>query len=110
MWVNPSGVAFAHIRRSDLIRIDCDGKVLDGGKNRLVNRAALVIHVAGKLFPSLVLLVDLGSLLTVRKMQSILPDLTSFVQLMRTLLMDEHFRYLVSHCRSRHRMVLLSRM
>lgn len=46
MWVNPFGVAFTHIRRSDLIRIDYDGKVLDGGSVRLVNRAAVLIHAA----------------------------------------------------------------
>ena len=46
MWVNPFGVAFRHIRRSDLIRIDYDGKVLEGGSVKLVNRAAVLIHAA----------------------------------------------------------------
>jgi ribulose-5-phosphate 4-epimerase/fuculose-1-phosphate aldolase len=46
MWVNPFGIAFNHIRRSDLLRIDYDGKVLDGGSNKLVNRAAVLIHAA----------------------------------------------------------------
>ena len=46
MWVNPFGVAFQHIRRSDLIRVDYDGKVLDGGSVKLVNRAAILIHAA----------------------------------------------------------------
>nr|POE63123.1 meiotically up-regulated gene 14 protein [Quercus suber] len=46
MWVNPFGTAFSHIRRSDLIRIDYDGKVLGGGSARLVNRAAVLIHAA----------------------------------------------------------------
>ncbi|KAE9373201.1 class II aldolase/adducin domain protein [Stipitochalara longipes BDJ] len=46
-WVNPFGVAFSLIRRSDLIRLDYDGKVLTGsGKQKLVNRAALLIHAA----------------------------------------------------------------
>ena len=47
-WVNPFGMAFSLIRRSDLIRLDYDGKVLGGsGKQKLVNRAALLIHAAG---------------------------------------------------------------
>jgi ribulose-5-phosphate 4-epimerase/fuculose-1-phosphate aldolase len=46
MWVNPFGVAFHTMRRSDLIRIDYDGKVLEGGAVKLVNRAALLIHAA----------------------------------------------------------------
>lgn len=46
MWVNPFGLAFNRMRRSDLIRIDYDGKVLEGGKNKLVNRAAVLIHAA----------------------------------------------------------------
>lgn len=46
MWVNPFGVAFQHIRRSDLVRIDYDGKVLEGGKIKLINRAAVLIHAA----------------------------------------------------------------
>ena len=36
------------MKRSDLIRIDHSGKVLEGGKNRLVNRAAIMIHAASK--------------------------------------------------------------
>ena len=34
------------MRRSDLLRIDYEGKVLDGGPNKLVNRAAILIHAA----------------------------------------------------------------
>lgn len=44
MWVNPFGIAFRNIRASDLLRIDYDGNVLDGGATRLVNRAAVLIH------------------------------------------------------------------
>jgi hypothetical protein len=41
-------MAFSHIRRSDLIRLDYDGKILTGsGKQRLVNKATLFIHAAG---------------------------------------------------------------
>lgn len=32
------------MRRSDLVRIDYDGKVLEGGPVKLVNRAAIKIH------------------------------------------------------------------
>lgn len=46
MWVNPFGNAFKDIRRSDLIRIDYHGHVLEGGPNKLVNRAAVLIHAA----------------------------------------------------------------
>lgn len=46
MWVNPFGQAFSHMRRSDLLRIDYDGHVLEGGPNKLVNRAAILIHSA----------------------------------------------------------------
>jgi len=46
MWVNPFGRAFSQMRRSDLIRIDYDGNVLEGGPNKLLNRAAVLIHAA----------------------------------------------------------------
>jgi len=46
MWVNPFGVSFNKIRRSDLVRIDHTGNVLEGGQVKLVNRAAIMIHVA----------------------------------------------------------------
>jgi ribulose-5-phosphate 4-epimerase/fuculose-1-phosphate aldolase len=47
LWVNPFGVSFTHMRRSDLVRIDHEGNVLEGGQVKLVNRAAIMIHVAG---------------------------------------------------------------
>lgn len=47
MWVNPFGVSFNHIRRSDLVRIDYKGNVLEGGSVQLINRAAVLIHAAG---------------------------------------------------------------
>lgn len=45
-WVNPFGTAFSQIRRSDLILVNHEGKVVDGGKNRLLNTAAYMIHAA----------------------------------------------------------------
>ncbi|KAK5193282.1 hypothetical protein LTR99_006832 [Exophiala xenobiotica] len=45
-WVNPFGVAFSHIKRSDLILVDHEGKVIDGGPCRLLNTAAYMIHAA----------------------------------------------------------------
>ncbi|KAK2786026.1 hypothetical protein FQN52_008022 [Onygenales sp. PD_12] len=45
-WVNPFGVAFAHINASDLIQVDHEGVVIDGGKVRLLNTAAYMIHAA----------------------------------------------------------------
>jgi ribulose-5-phosphate 4-epimerase/fuculose-1-phosphate aldolase len=41
-WVNPFAMNFRQITASDLIRVDHDGRVLDG--RRPVNRAAFVIH------------------------------------------------------------------
>jgi ribulose-5-phosphate 4-epimerase/fuculose-1-phosphate aldolase len=46
MWVNPFGVSFHQMRRSDLVRIDYDGKILEGGPVKLINRAAIKIHGA----------------------------------------------------------------
>lgn len=46
-WVNPFGISFKQIKRSDLVRIDHNGKVIDGGPWRLINRAAVMIHSAG---------------------------------------------------------------
>ena len=43
---SPFGVAFKEMRKSDLLRIDHDGRVLEGGPVKLVNRAAVLIHVA----------------------------------------------------------------
>lgn len=36
-WVNPFGMHFSMIRDEDLIRVDHEGKVVDGGKNRRLN-------------------------------------------------------------------------
>jgi hypothetical protein len=49
-WVNPFGVPFAQMRRSDLVRINHVGEVVDGGSVRLINRAAVMIHAAGRFF------------------------------------------------------------
>ncbi|OCT47245.1 Decarboxylase NovR [Cladophialophora carrionii] len=45
-WVNPFGLAFSQIKSSDLILVDHEGKVIDGGPNRLLNQAAYMIHAA----------------------------------------------------------------
>lgn len=45
-WVNPFGVPFAHINASDLIQVDHDGNVIAGGRVRLLNKAAYMIHAA----------------------------------------------------------------
>jgi len=45
-WVNPFGLAFSMIKASDLILVNHDGKVVDGGPNRLLNQAAYMIHAA----------------------------------------------------------------
>ena len=45
-WVNPFGVAFSLMKRSDLIRVDEKGKILEGGDVRLLNAAAFMIHSA----------------------------------------------------------------
>ena len=45
-WVNPFGVAFSLIKKSDLIRVDEDGSILEGGPVRLLNAAAFMIHSA----------------------------------------------------------------
>lgn len=36
-WVNPFGMHFSLIKDEDLIRIDHEGNVVDGGKNRRLN-------------------------------------------------------------------------
>jgi len=43
-WVNPFGLHFSLITADDLILISHEGKVIDGGKNRLLNYAAFAIH------------------------------------------------------------------
>ena len=45
-WVNPLGVAFSLINKSDLIQVDHSGNIIAGGKTRLLNAAAFMIHSA----------------------------------------------------------------
>jgi len=45
-WVNPFGVAFSLINKSDLIRVSEEGDILEGGPVRLLNSAAFMIHSA----------------------------------------------------------------
>ena len=45
-WVNPLGLSFHLIKKSDLIQVDHSGKVIDGGPNRMLNSAAFMIHSA----------------------------------------------------------------
>ena len=45
-WVNPFGVGFGMMKKSDLIRVDEDGKILEGGPVRLLNASAFLIHSA----------------------------------------------------------------
>lgn len=42
-WVNPFGTHFSLIRDQDLIRVDHDGKVVEGGKNKRLNYGMLLI-------------------------------------------------------------------
>jgi len=45
-WVNPFGVAFSLIKKSDLIQVNEEGEIIDGGETRLLNTAAYMIHSA----------------------------------------------------------------
>ncbi|GAB7357628.1 hypothetical protein MBLNU459_g0126t1 [Dothideomycetes sp. NU459] len=45
-WVNPFGLAFSLVNASDLILVNEEGDVIDGGENRLLNTAAFMIHSA----------------------------------------------------------------
>ena len=45
-WVNPLGLAFSLIKKSDLIQVDHNGEIIDGGEVRLLNTAAFMIHSA----------------------------------------------------------------
>jgi ribulose-5-phosphate 4-epimerase/fuculose-1-phosphate aldolase len=45
-WVNPFGVAFSLINKSDLIRVSEEGDILEGGPVKLLNTAAYMIHSA----------------------------------------------------------------
>jgi ribulose-5-phosphate 4-epimerase/fuculose-1-phosphate aldolase len=43
-WVNPFGVSFSLIKKSDLIRVNEAGDIIEGGPVRLLNAAAFMIH------------------------------------------------------------------
>ena len=45
-WVNPFGVDFNRINKSDLLRVDHHGNILDHGKVKVLNKAAFLIHGA----------------------------------------------------------------
>lgn len=45
-WVNPFGVDFNRICKSDLLRVDHEGNILDHGKVKVLNKAAFLIHGA----------------------------------------------------------------
>ncbi|KAF1349675.1 class II aldolase/adducin N-terminal [Delphinella strobiligena] len=45
-WVNPFGIAFSLIKKSDLIHVNEEGEVIGGGECRLLNTAAFMIHSA----------------------------------------------------------------
>ena len=45
-WVNPFGVSFSLMRKSDLIQVNHKGQVIGGGEVRLLNLAAFMIHGA----------------------------------------------------------------
>lgn len=44
--MNPFGVAFSLINKSDLIRVSEQGEILEGGPVKLLNTAAFMIHSA----------------------------------------------------------------
>jgi ribulose-5-phosphate 4-epimerase/fuculose-1-phosphate aldolase len=44
--VNPFGVDFNLINKSDLLRVDHKGNILDHGKVKVLNKAAFLIHGA----------------------------------------------------------------
>lgn len=45
-WVNPFGVEFSLIKKSDLLRVDHKGNILDHGRVKVLNKAAFLIHGA----------------------------------------------------------------
>jgi ribulose-5-phosphate 4-epimerase/fuculose-1-phosphate aldolase len=45
-WVNPFGVSFSLIKASDLILVNEEGEIIDGGPVRMLNSAAYMIHSA----------------------------------------------------------------
>ena len=50
-WVNPFGVAWPLLKASDLILVNKDGKVVDGGPVRLLNTAGMSSPPEAFLFP-----------------------------------------------------------
>lgn len=45
-WVNPFGVDFNLINKSDLLRVDHQGNILNHGRVKVLNKAAFLIHGA----------------------------------------------------------------
>lgn len=45
-WVNPFGVDFNLINKSDLLRVDHQGNILNHGRFKVLNKAAFLIHGA----------------------------------------------------------------
>ena len=45
-WVNPFGVDFNRINKSDLLRVDHKGNILDHGRVKVLNKPAFLIHGA----------------------------------------------------------------
>lgn len=43
-WVNPFGTHFSTIRDEDLVRVDHDGKVVEGGKNKRLNYGECILE------------------------------------------------------------------
>ena len=52
--VNPFGVAFSLIKRSDLIQVNHHGDIIDGGPVRLLNTAAFMIRKYTSSFGTLI--------------------------------------------------------
>ncbi|OLN88250.1 Meiotically up-regulated gene 14 protein 1 [Colletotrichum chlorophyti] len=45
-WLNPFGVAWPLLKASDLIRVNAEGEIVEGGPVKLLNTAAYMIHHA----------------------------------------------------------------
>lgn len=45
-WVNPFGVNFNLMNKSDLMRVNHKGEILDHGRVKILNKAAFLIHGA----------------------------------------------------------------
>ncbi len=43
-WVNPFAISFNKMKVSDLILVSEDGKIVEGGKDKMLNKAAFAIH------------------------------------------------------------------